>query len=143
MLTPRLPRFRFTLRALLLAIVPLAIWLASVSQAARTQREVIARIEAKGGWVFYRHQKREHAWGVEWLDEPPPVPQWLRSWIGDDYFQTVIDVQLLNDRFQDEDLEEISKLKSLESVTINYDTPVSKAALQRLKAALPNCRVPR
>jgi len=140
----RLPRFRFGLRALLLAMVPMAIWLALVSQAAHTQREVVAMIEAKGGWVYYRHQKMDYGGGYEWnIDEPPPAPRWLRKCLGDDYFQTVIVAELLNDRFRDEDLDEIAKLKSLERVTINYNTPLSTAALQRLKAALPNCDVPR
>jgi hypothetical protein len=138
--TPMPRGFQFSLKWLLAAMVPLSIWLAIVPQAARTQREVVAKIEAKGGSVLYRHQRTEYPGGEKWdRDKPPPVPQWLRKWLGDDYFQTVVDVWLFGDKFSDEDLDEIVKLKSLEWMTIDDDTPVSNEALQRLQAALPGC----
>src|SRR5581483_8714339 len=84
---PMSRRFQFSLGVLLVAIVPLSVWLVVESRAARTQREIVAMVLSKGGEVHYRHQ--ETIPRRAWNDREPQVPGLLRRLFGDDHFQTV------------------------------------------------------
>lgn len=66
------------------------------------------------------------------------APQWLCRLLGDDYFQTAIDVDLWGDKFSDNDLDEIAKLQSLENYTIGLNTSLTDGALARFRSRLPN-----
>lgn len=97
--------FRFRLRTLLIAVTLATIafaWCRSQMLAAHRQRELAAAVEAAGGVVYYdweNHTPGEQPWTVEGLSfksvseqNLPPGPTWLREWIGDEYFQEIVEV---------------------------------------------------
>lgn len=77
------PRLRFSLRALMLVMTVVCIFLGYHVQRARDQRNVVATLEAAGARVSYDWQSPAsnlHA---------PPGPAWLRAWVGNEYFQEI------------------------------------------------------
>jgi hypothetical protein len=87
---PRLRRLTLSLRVMMLLVLVVACWLGSISNKARRQRGAVEAIKQYGGYVQYD-------WEMSVVRPPtPPGPKWLRSLIGDDYFQEVIDAELVN-----------------------------------------------
>ena len=87
-------RMRVSLRVMMLAILCLAIFLGWQVNKARQQREAVAAVRRHGGWVHYDYQMVD--------DKPVPGkqpwgPRWLRRALGDEYFQTVVSVNLYFD----------------------------------------------
>ena len=100
--------FRYRLRTLLIAITLATIafaWCRSQMIKARWQRELAAAVEAAGGTVYYDWENRtspNRLWKLNVTLETlpmqqgsPPGPQWLREWIGDEYFQEIVEVDLI------------------------------------------------
>ncbi len=117
-------RLRFSLRALLIVITVLCIWLGIQVNAARRQREAVTAILKIGGEVLFDYQLVPPPPGepVEWMvDRPaaPPGPEWLRSRIGDDYFRNVFSVAINGKIITESDLKQLSKLPKLKQVFIN------------------------
>jgi hypothetical protein len=91
--------FRISLRALLVLMTILCLWFGKISIAAHKQKKAVEWVEANGGRVKYDWQSKESAPKV--FPGPAPVPdakipgpKWLRRLIGEDYFQTVLEVNL-------------------------------------------------
>ena len=82
----RRPRFQFSLASLFVVMTIFAIWLGQVTHRARQQREAVAALAGIGAEITYDWQQ-----GPDWHDGPPGPP-WLRGWLGDEYFQEVIEV---------------------------------------------------
>lgn len=87
-------RMRVSLRVMMLAILCLAVFLGWQVNKARQQREAVAAVRRHGGWVYYDFQMVD--------DKPVPGkqpwgPRWLRRALGDEYFQTVVSVNLYFD----------------------------------------------
>src|SRR6476661_3465235 len=85
-------RFRFSLRALLLATVVLGIffgWLGNLLIRVRHQRKIVGQLTEMGAQVQvvydYRIGKRIPQ-GYEGRDGPPPGPKLLRLLFGDDIY---------------------------------------------------------
>lgn len=97
--------FQFRLATLLLLTLVCAVVLALWVVPAERQRSAVAFVEEQGGWVRYG-------------DEAAVAPVWLRRWLGKDYFQSVVIVDLSR-------------------------TQVSDAGLADLQKALPNCYIDR
>jgi hypothetical protein len=129
---------RWLFVAMSLLVVLLAIWLGLESKAARTQKEVVDMVLAKGGEVFYRHQEMAP---YSWDDSEPNAPQWLRRSLGDDYFQTVSAIFLDGPKFTDEDLKAIAKLRGLRMLGIDPECAVTPAGLRKIQSELPNCEI--
>lgn len=79
---------RFSLRALLIAIAIVGVWLGLESSRARKQKRAVATIESLGGRLGFDFQlDRQGSWKV---DPRPSAPDWLIKAIGDDYFRRVV-----------------------------------------------------
>ncbi|MDG3008052.1 leucine-rich repeat domain-containing protein [Paludisphaera mucosa] len=85
-------RLRFSLRAAMLLILGLGLWLGWQARLAREQREAVAAVEEYGGFVRYD-------W--EFVDDDlapgaaPWAPGWLRRAIGEHDFQSVAEVNMV------------------------------------------------
>lgn len=77
------------MRALLLLILVLAVWLSWRTNKAREQREAVATVQKFGGWVHYEDN---------YVKSGPSAPVWLRQLLGDEYVRVVAHVMLFSDR---------------------------------------------
>ncbi len=81
---------QFTLRTLLIVVTLAGCglgWLGVKVREARVQAAAVAAILKQGGFVFYDYQFDAHDVSIE--DAAPPVPNWLRSAMGGDFFCSV------------------------------------------------------
>jgi hypothetical protein len=112
--------FPYRLPLLLAAVALLAVpctWFAVRTQQAKRQREAAAAIRKLGG-------------NVEWSN--PSGPAWLRSLLGDDYFEHVEDVDLEGTRVTDAGLETLKELNQLVTLALG-NTKITDAALENLE----------
>ena len=132
-------RLRITLRLLLLLVSVLCLALGWWTQRARKQRRLVARMSE----VYYDYQgriyydERDNLLSSPFAERCSWVPPWLLNKLGVDFFHNVIEAHVSDrdsiaelDRFdlrelhivcenvRDADLQQISKLRKLEVVTI-------------------------
>ncbi len=129
----RHPRFRYSVGAMLALVTIICIWLSSLTNSARQQKQAVAAILALGGQVRYDYEP-----GIfEMMTNPgaktkePPGPRWLRELIGDDYFQAVTEVHLRGRKVTDSDLRWISSLPNITTLLV-MRTSISDASLSRI-----------
>lgn len=129
--------FQYSLRTFLVLMTALAVWLGVVVNRAREQREAVEAIEALGGAVTYD-------WELEPNRKEPPGPGWLRTLIGDDFFQEVHEVALLSDFHSDVQPDShirsaIPQLKRLPQLKkLWYSVYASDDTNREITTALPN-----
>lgn len=90
---------RFTLRALMLAVLVIGLVLAWRVDKAHRQRDAVATIREYGGFVFYDWENKFDTMNGMWLPthrRSPPGPAWLRRMLGDEYFQEVAFANLVD-----------------------------------------------
>jgi hypothetical protein len=87
-------RLKLSLRAMMLVILLLGVWLGWQVNKAREQREAVAAVQRYGGWVHYDY---EFVNGKLTPGRSPRVPRWLRRLLGDEFFQQVRQVSLVYD----------------------------------------------
>jgi len=88
-------RFRFSLRTLFAIVTLLAIYIGFQARRAQDQRRIVEQIEKIGGTVEYDYQYGGYREPL--MEAEIPGPKWLRTWIGDDYFIHVVEVQFARD----------------------------------------------
>jgi hypothetical protein len=86
---PQRVRLRYSLRALLILLTLVAIWMGYWSVSAAKQKAGTAAIREMGGSVLYNYQVRN---GMT-MNGVPPGPDWLRRLLGRDWFDTVVFVE--------------------------------------------------
>ena len=94
------PKFRFSLRSLLLVITLLSLWLATQANRAKRQKLAVSVVQELGGEVQYDYQlsrfekARRTVKGLRppSVIEEPSGPKWLRQLVGNEYFQRVVGV---------------------------------------------------
>ena len=91
---PRRSWLQFSVRALLLAVILIAVFLGVQVNRARTQARAVAAVKAYGGFVHYDY---EYVSGAYKSGCEPWAPSWLRAAIGDDFFRTAVEVNLIYD----------------------------------------------
>lgn len=151
---------RFSVRTLLLLVLVTAILLGRWRSQAERQRKAVKLISESGSFVYYHEFPHQRVGTADYSAEPPG-PDWLRNIVGDEYFQTVrmvffaptdkamkqITTSLPDlrkawiDAYQltDEGLKQLSKVKSLEEVTISNGHNLSNNSMSTL-SGLPNIR---
>ncbi|MCX7424285.1 MAG: hypothetical protein NTW96_01400 [Planctomycetia bacterium] len=109
--SPSRPRrrrwFQYSLRTLLLVVTVAAVLLGIWTGRARRQKEAVEAIRELGGYVGYSS-----------ADGDAPGPDWLRKWLGIDYFDSVVCVYVVGDGFTDDDLEQLQSLRGLKSLCL-------------------------
>jgi len=119
---PRRRWFQFRLSTLLVLVLACAIGLALFIAPAERQRRAVAFVEEQGGVVLYADEG-----GKATL-----APEWLRQWLGKDYFQDAWWVSLIDTQVGDAGLAHLQGLTTLEWLTLS-DTQVSDAGLAHLE----------
>ena len=92
---PRRRWLQFGLRTLLLATTIFGIWLGFYMQRVRRQEDAVRAIREFGGWVHYDFQEIPTQPFDFDARAKSPVPEWLLSWLGEDFFSDVVDVNLV------------------------------------------------
>ena len=103
-------RFQFGIRTLLVLTLAVALpcgWLGVKMWEASRQREAVKLITKANGQVWYDYQFDKD--GIPIKSAALPVSQWLRSLLGDDFFQTAIEASAGNDTA----LQQVANLPSL------------------------------
>ena len=130
---PRRRWYQFTLRTLLV-VVTLAgcgfAWLGIKVRNARQQQAEVAAVARAGGSVIYDYQFVVPGNAIAGVT--PPGPVWLHRLLGDDCFQTVVEVNLSNQFFDDDDLAQIGNLPSLKVLRLD-GTMVTDDGLEHLQ----------
>ena len=85
---------RFSIRAMMLIVLLVAVLLGWQANKAREQREAVAAVKKYGGWVHYDY---EFVNGKLTTGRSPWGPRWLRGMLGDLFFQNVRQVSLVYD----------------------------------------------
>jgi hypothetical protein len=121
---------RFSLRTLMIAVTLLCAVMAVVSSRANRQRLAVLRIKEARGLAYYDYQLDDNF--NPRIDElPGPGPDWLRAFIGTDYFATVVSVRV--NLATDELLEATAELPHLRELRIACDSKISDGAWRHLK----------
>jgi len=155
---------RFGVRTLLLLVTLACLWIAWWAHSARVQREAVRVIHQAGGTPVYNWQvrgtpsKRKPGVRGEILpDFPRWIPKWIRSALGDEYFQKVVAVEIGANRdvgdewldtlpdlpylksvriavpnFTDDDLARLTEIDTLESIYL-FKPEISDSGLLRLQ----------
>src|SRR5262249_6136579 len=91
------------------------------TQRARQQRRIVQRIHKSGGVAIYEFRLGPIRRSTNFIYESP-VPHWLTSALGDDYFHSVsavvLDFRHIEDRAL---LKEVPKLTGLQEFSLNAD----------------------
>jgi Leucine-rich repeat (LRR) protein len=85
---------RLSLRATMLAILVIGVWLGFTVNRARQQRAAAEAVAKHGGWTHYDH---EYVNGKYVPQRQPWGPVWLRRSLGDEYFQKISLVSFVYD----------------------------------------------
>ncbi len=109
---------RFSLRTLLVVMTVLCVWLGFKVNAARRQKEAVDAILKAGGFVNYDYELAPVKSGKQddfpiYVSASPPAPEWMRKYLGDEYFQDVIGVRFANRTISESDLAQLAKLPEL------------------------------
>jgi len=125
---PRRRWLRYSLRTLLVLTTLVAIWLGIKTNRARNQRTAVNALRAAGARVLYDFQAI-----LPGERKPKELrgPKWLREFLGDDYFQDVVLVNLGGIKFPPDELRWIVDLPNVENVVLQY-TNVDDAGLAYL-----------
>jgi hypothetical protein len=129
--------FQYSLRSLLLFTLLVSVgmsWVAVRMGKARRQKEAVEEIRKLGGVVLYVHELQTS--GNPLPSKGPPGPAWLRSWLGDDFFTTVVDVEFPSSSVTDAGLTHLKGLTQLWTLDLD-DTNVTDEGVKRLQRELP------
>ncbi len=106
-------RFQFSIRSLLVLGVVVALpcsWLAVEMKNAREQKKTVAAIEKLGGNIEYDYESGQ--------TQEPPGPAWLRRLLENDFFASVVQVDLNGNLLTDTGLKHIRGLKQLRALDL-------------------------
>ena len=125
-------RFQFSIRLLLVLVVVVALpcsWLAVEMKKAREQRAAVRAIEGAGGSVSYDWQGIYL--GMLIPKQEPRSPRWLRTLLGDDFWEDVIFVEVRELR-TDTLLSQLEELPQLQFLSLR-NGKITGAGLENLK----------
>jgi Leucine-rich repeat (LRR) protein len=120
-LKPRRPWFRFSLRFLLLLVAVVAVPLAWKVNRARNQRLVVAEIERLNGHMYYDYERNFNVGLSTSVVPQPPGPNWLREFLGIDYFADIVHVNVRGPQVANDTLARIASLPHLQLLGVDSD----------------------
>ena len=106
---------KVSLRTFLLAITVLCVWLGFIVNRANKQKQAVAWIRENGGWVYYDFEWNDQTRTVKHAE--PSGADWLRDWIGIDYFADVSFVYVV--WYKTDDIAPLSPLTDLRGLRLN------------------------
>jgi hypothetical protein len=120
---------RYSMRTMLLLVTVLCVLLALVIVPAQRQRRAVEKIRGLGSWsrVVYDYESEGPYGGSVELRGPA----WLRRWIGVDYFQDVVRVQVFLSRGDELTPDDLASLPGLRSLDV-HDMPITDDGLLTL-----------
>lgn len=132
---------QFSLRGFLVVLTIGCLWLGWRVERAIKQAEAVKAIDAMGGVVLYDWHTSQKGNAPAW---EPQGPVWLRQFIGDEYFQKVEEVYLMDPSLPTDDtiqklVQQCRRLQGLKAVIILH--PVSEESAAELNAQLRGCEV--
>ncbi|PHS03545.1 MAG: hypothetical protein COA78_17695 [Blastopirellula sp.] len=133
-----LPKFRFSMRTLFILVTLLCVLLVPVSvklYQARQQRLVVEWVLASGGSVDYDYERPKDGGYRNYAE--PEDNLWLRSILGNDFFDTVVYVSIENPTVTD--ISVLSHLQSLDSLVITFSSKESYTAKHMAELSKLNC----
>jgi hypothetical protein len=119
-----------SIRGMAIAIAVMAIGLAVFVNGAMRQRAAVNAIEAGNGRVLYDFHKTQQ--GDFDPNASSPLPQWLLSWLGVDYWHPVIFVDLDSPTITNDSLDLLSGFPRLEILHIS-NASITNEGLSKLK----------
>jgi Leucine Rich Repeat (LRR) protein len=131
---------QFSLRTSFVVLTAFAAWLGMFVNAGHRQRQVRLHVERLGGKVVYDFERR-HSPDIYTLrhlpayQPPPPEPviyKWLRQFVGSDFANRIVYVDLSGNPIVDADLPPLGALQSLEALNLNW-TRITDDGLDNLK----------
>jgi hypothetical protein len=103
--------FRFRLKSLFIVFTILAVYLGIETIRVTKQRKALAIVQKLGGQLFYDYQiDPQNDYRRIQGTISPRGPAWLRAIVGDDYFRTAIELDLIRVSAGDEELGKLSSL---------------------------------
>lgn len=123
-------RLQFTMRTALLLVGALSVYLGILVNRAQRQRKAVEVILSREGMLAYHHEY--DSTGGHTPDAVQPGPEWLRSLIGAEYFDSVKTVALRNAKIRDHELEYLAGLPDLEGLLLNR-TPITDEGITHLR----------
>lgn len=123
---------RYSLRTLLVVITISCIALGYWAHRAGRQKAVVKWVKKNGGYVTYDFEFD----GIN--IKPEPDPGLLQGILGEDYFYTVISVNLDNSEIKD--VSRLTQLTRLFYVSL-LNTQASQEQVNKLQRALPLCKI--
>ena len=105
---------------------------------AELQKAVVAEITELKGTVYYDYQVDESGQPIE--NAQPPVPDFLRNRLGEDFFANVVAVDLSGTRADDDVLEYLRKFSALKRLDVT-GTRVTKKRLAEFEKKLVGCKI--
>lgn len=131
-------RLWFFLKMVIVAILVVLLIVWRPMQEAGEQRAAVAEIERLGGKLLYDYQLDESGRPIE--GAVPAGWSVLRRLLGDDFFNTVVQVNLSGTEPDEAALESFKGLAGLKKLDLRA-TRVTQQAVEQLQAALPNCEI--
>jgi len=155
---PRRRWLRFRLRTFLIVLTIFCVWLGWYAHRAKQQRDAVQWVLENGGSVVYYYEFDSKGKRVD--DSQPPSPKWLHNILDENYFSSVMCVYLKDTKISDvkplagltnltllqlwntpvTDLTPLADLTNLQHLGLEY-TNVSDEEIEKLKQALPNCKI--
>lgn len=162
---PKRRWFSYSLRTLLVFVTIASVgfgWLGMKMRQAERQRQAIEVIQALGGAVFYDYERDFNE--IFNPSPTPPGPEWIRDFLGDNFFAEVTAVNLSRMNVGDDVMVQLQELPKLQRIhlwgtkitdagliylerlselqTLDVsDTKVTEAGCQELQKALPNLEI--
>jgi hypothetical protein len=117
---------RLSVRAMMLLVLALGVWLGWITYCARDQRDAVAAITRSGGYVVYDRDLQD-----PFRRQLAGLFERLEGLIGIDYLSHVSEIAF-DGRAIDADLIEIGRLSRLDRLSIS-SSPISDAGLKNLR----------
>ena len=126
---------RISLRGLIVLFTVICLWLGKVSIDARSQKNAAARVVELGGNVNYDWEEPvfDVVTGNDIYPSGPYAPAWLRSLIGDDYFQKVVSIDCNGKKFDATLLEDLPHLRLVSLIACDIKDLSSFSLLTELQ----------
>ncbi len=137
--TPRRRRWAFSLRTLMIFVLIVGGLLGWKANRASRQRQAAAIIRTANGAISYDFQSFPNGTPAATRKAAkPPGPEWLRKWIGDEYFQEISGVSFPGE-VSTQVLEAVASLEQLRVIRINK--PLSNSQELLPLTALPHLEI--